>query len=278
MKKLILMSAIVLGGLGIQTANAQLGIRINLNLGTRPVYVPAQQPEVVYNDYYYLPEVEAYYSVGENCYYYQDGERWIAAAYLPGRYHDFNWRTARRFEIHSNRPFMNHNVYRGRFGGFANRNDYYARAYPNRDRSNDRDRYNNDRDRNDNRGNWNQNRGGDDRRDDRRGGNEQPGRNQGGYQQPGRDQNQGGQQQQPGRGQGGYNQGGQQQQPSQGQGQQGGGRGNGQGQNQGGGTQPGNQNGGGRDRSNTSNGGDRYTANKMGVVTERTAMNRPVRN
>jgi hypothetical protein len=246
MKKFILMSALVMGGLGLKTADAQLGIRINLHLGN-PQPVIVNQP--VYDDYYYLPEVEAYYSVGEQCYYYQDGDRWISAAYLPGRYHDFNWRSARRYEIRGNRPYMQHNVYRGKFGGYSNRNDYYAKAYPNRDRNyNDRGQYGN-RD-------WNQNRG-NDRRDDRnQGGYNQstPGRNQGGYNQPG--QNQGDRNQQnPSRNQGDRD----------------------NGQNRGGdnNSQPSNRQGG-QDRGN--NTGERYTANKMGVVQDRGNFGRPVRN
>ncbi|MES2274818.1 MAG: hypothetical protein V4592_02270 [Bacteroidota bacterium] len=274
MKKLIIMSALVMGGLGIKTADAQLGIRINLHLGTQPVYVPAPQPvvvnEPVYNDddYYYLPEVEAYYSVGEHSYYYQDGDRWVSAAYLPGRYHDFDWRSAKRFEVRASRPYMHHDIYRGRFGGYVNRNDYYARAYPNRgnyDNNRGHEQYGNRE--------WNQNQNrGNDRRDDRnQNGYNQPApnRNQGGYNQPGQGQNQGGyNQQNPGR-----NQGSNQQQPSQGQGQQGS-HGNGQGQNQGGGnnSQPTNHSGG----QNNSN--EHYIANKIGVVQDRGDFARPVRN
>lgn len=273
----------MLGGLGIKNADAQFGIRIHLNLGTRPVYAPAPQPvdvddQPVYNDddYYYLPDVEAYYSVSGNCYYYQDGDRWISAAYLPGRYHDYDWRNARRYEIHASRPFMHHDVYRGRFGGYTNRNDYYARAYPNRggfnnDRGRDHDQY-------DNRGSWNnQNRGGYNRGDDhnQNGYNQQPGRdqNQGGYQQnPGRGQNQGDYQQNPGRGQ----QGGGYQQPANG-GQQGQGRGNDQpSRGQGGSnSQPANHNGS-EGRGNYG-GGEHFTANKMGVVNDRGNVGRPDR-
>lgn len=279
MKKLILMSALVMGGLGIKTADAQLGIRINLHLGT-PVYAPqpvevADQP-VYDDDYYYLPEVEAYYSVGEQCYYYQDGDRWISAAYLPGMYRNFDWRTAKRVEIRANRPYMHHDVYRGRFGGYVNRDDYYARAYPNRDR------YNNDRG-HEQYGNrdWNQNQNrGNDRRDDRNqnGYNQTPDRNRGGYTQP--NQNQGGYNQpNPGRNQGGYtqpnqNQGGQAQ-PSQGQGQQSSGRGNGQNRGGDNNSQPTNHSGG-QDRGGNVN--EHFAANKMGVVQDRGNFARPVRN
>lgn len=247
------MSALVMGGLGIKTADAQIGIHVNLRFGT-PVHAPAPVVvnEPVYDDYYYLPEVAAYYSVGENCYYYQDGDNWISAAYLPGRYRNFDWRTAKRYEIHANRPYMHDDVYRGKFGGNINRGDVYARGgFNNRadDRSRGQNQYDNRRD---------DNRGGYDRRDDRNQNNynQTPNRNQGGYNQN------------PGRNQGGYNNG---SQPSQGQGQQGG-RGNGQ---QGGNSQPTNHNSG-QDRGSNVN--EHFAANKMGVVQERATMVRPVRN
>jgi len=71
------------------------------------------------DDYYYLPEVEAYYNVGAGCYYYNDGSRWVSCAYLPGAYRDYNWRTAVRYEVRAPRPFMHHDFYRSRWGGYA---------------------------------------------------------------------------------------------------------------------------------------------------------------
>jgi hypothetical protein len=130
MKKIALISAIALSGLLYNSANAQLRVHIGLNFGVRPVYVPAQvvqQPAdycepTNYNgdeDYYYLPEVDAYYSVPEGCYYYSDGDRWVSAAYLPGVYRDYDWRTVRRYEVRAPRPYMHHDYYRSRYNGVA---------------------------------------------------------------------------------------------------------------------------------------------------------------
>ena len=161
MKKSVILSAILFSGLVYNTAKAQVSIHIGFNTPVRHVYVPAPQPvETVYeddfdnsDDYYYLPEVEAYYSIPLNRYFYYNDSRWVSAVYLPGAYRNYDWRTARRFEVRGRRPYMNHNVYRSRWGGNNNRdwnrgNNYYA------DRNNNR--YNN---RNDNyRGNWGGNR------------------------------------------------------------------------------------------------------------------------
>ncbi len=131
MKKIVLISAIVFSGLYYNTANAQIRVHLGLNFSPRPVYVPervvVQQP-VEYTepanydgdeDYYYLPDVDAYYSVTEQCYYYNDGDQWVSAAYLPGAYRDYDWRASRRFEVRAPRPFMHNDYYRTRFGGTA---------------------------------------------------------------------------------------------------------------------------------------------------------------
>ncbi len=155
MRKLILLSAIVAGGLLSTTAKAQIGVSIGVNFGSRApiVHVPVATPPIAYdayyNDYYYLPDVGAYYSVGEQAYYYNNGGRWMSAAYLPG-YRNYDWRTARRYEVHANRPYLNHEYYRSRYdvrrNDFDNRNDYRGNdRYDNRGNS----RYDN---RNDSRG------------------------------------------------------------------------------------------------------------------------------
>jgi hypothetical protein len=243
MKKIYLLSAIVLAGLFANKAQAQISVHIGFNLPVRHVYVPAPQPEVIYNDdfdnsddYYYLPEVEAYYSIPLQCYFYNDGGRWIRAQYLPGAYRNYDWRNARRFEVRGRRPYMNHDVYRGRWGGNPNRGDWNRRNnnYANRGNSG-----NGQWGRDNNRGDYGRGSYGQRDRDDRgRGGYGQPDRNQGGGRGGWGGQNGSGQQQPPSNGGqhggwGGQNGGGQQQpqQPSNGGGNQGGQHGGWGGQN-----------------------------------------------
>jgi hypothetical protein len=154
MKKLFIISAIAISGLIYNTADAQM--RFHVGIGFRPravvyahapivvrpaVYVQTTpvytEPAVVYNqpavtydqpqpaynntadDYYYLPDVDAYYDVNDQCYYYYNGGSWISAAYLPGAYANFDWRTAAHYEIRAPRPYLNDNVYRNRYNGHA---------------------------------------------------------------------------------------------------------------------------------------------------------------
>ncbi|MBB5394380.1 hypothetical protein [Mucilaginibacter sp. AK015] len=216
MKKSVLLSAILFGGLFYNSAQAQISVHIGLNIPVRRVYVPAPppQPVMVYDtdefddsdDYYYLPEVEAYYSVPRHCYYYQDGGRWISAAYLPGAYRNYDWRTARRYEIRARRPYMRHEQYRSKWGGNYDRgnwswnrrdnrdnNNYAGRRYDNNRNDWNRDNNRNDWNRHNERNDWNRN---NNRNDRPQGGFSQPNRNpggQGGYNQPSQpDRNNGG--------------------------------------------------------------------------------------
>ena len=185
MKKLAIVSAIAMSGLFYNAANAQLGLHIGIRLFPQRIYAPrpvvvVQPQEPVYQepvmsddsnnddcDFYYLPDVGAYYSVNDQCYYYQDGDNWISAAYLPGVYRDFDWRYARRFEIRQSRPYMHNDFYRSRYQGFdrdiaRNHDDFrmgfdyrHNNAYNNDHRFDNRggygQRFDNDRDHNDHR-------------------------------------------------------------------------------------------------------------------------------
>jgi hypothetical protein len=208
MKKIALISALAIGGLLSNTANAQIGIRLGFHFGARPVYVPAAhiaveapvyQDNVVVqdndgDDYYYLPDVDAYYNVDEQSYYYNDGDNWVSAAYLPG-HRDYDWRYARRFEVRASRPYLNDRFYSSRYGGY-NRGSYEGRVYADRDFR--RDSYRQPEQRFDNRNEWN--------RRDRA---EQGFEGRGGYAQPqqfNNDRHDNGQPQQFNRGQGSFTQ------------------------------------------------------------------------
>jgi len=126
MKKLLFLSALIAGSLSIKTADAQIGVHLNVNLGPRRVYAPVPPPApVVVDDYYYLPDAEAYYSVPERVYYYQYNGRWISSPRLVGRYRGYDYSRMRHYAINEPRPYLRNNFYRARYAnpGFAGRNN-----------------------------------------------------------------------------------------------------------------------------------------------------------
>lgn len=141
MKKIALISAIAISGLLLNNkADAQIRIHLGLNFAPRPVVYAAPVQPADYcepanydgdEDYYYLPEVDAYYSIPEQCYYYNDGGAWVSAAYLPGAYRNFDWRYARHYEVRAPRPFMHNDYYRSRYNGVAFNGRWDNRGYIN---------------------------------------------------------------------------------------------------------------------------------------------------
>ena len=123
MKKLFIISAIAVSGLSINAANAQ--VTFGLSVGpARVVYTSnpvAVEQTPFYNsdadDYYYLPDVDAYYDVTDQCYVYFDGTEWVSAAYLPGAYRDYDWRNVRRFQVREPRPYLRADFYRSQYNG-----------------------------------------------------------------------------------------------------------------------------------------------------------------
>ncbi|PKP10343.1 MAG: hypothetical protein CVU08_13735 [Bacteroidetes bacterium HGW-Bacteroidetes-3] len=65
----------------------QAQISVNLNIGTPPLWGPAEYTNV---RYYYLPDVEAYYDVQSARFIYISGNTWVRRAYLPRQYRNYD--------------------------------------------------------------------------------------------------------------------------------------------------------------------------------------------
>lgn len=67
--------------------NAQAQISINVNIGNPPKWGPAGYSDV---QYYYLPDVEAYYDINSSMFIYLNGGTWIHRRSLPSRYSNYD--------------------------------------------------------------------------------------------------------------------------------------------------------------------------------------------
>ena len=131
------------------TIHAQ--ISVNLNIGTAPNWGPVGYAEA---EYYYLPDVEAYYDVRATQFIYFGGGRWIRSRYLPNQYRNYDLYGGYKVvlnDYHGSRPytnFRNHKVkyYRGYHGsqqsniGYNDNRRYYDndnRNYYQRDHDDD---------------------------------------------------------------------------------------------------------------------------------------------
>lgn len=113
MKKIILSAIFFAAILVFNQAQAQPGINVNIQVGAAPAWIPSGYNSV---DYYYLPDIQAYYYVPRRQFIYMDGGRWIFAPTLPVRYRSYDLYRGHKVVVHGPRPYLHDNIYRQKYG------------------------------------------------------------------------------------------------------------------------------------------------------------------
>jgi hypothetical protein len=111
MKKIAVVICFMLGGL-VYSASAQ--VKINVNIGSQPVWGPEGYD---YAEYYYLPDVDAYYYVPQRQFVYLNGNKWVFARSLPPSY---NYDLYRGYKVVVNepKPYLRPAIYREKYGKY----------------------------------------------------------------------------------------------------------------------------------------------------------------
>jgi hypothetical protein len=118
MKKLILLFALCTSGLLCETIFAQVTFRINIS--SQPIWGPVGYDHV---EYYYLPDIDAYYYVPRHKFIYVEDGRWITRSYLPPRYRDYDVYNARKVVINEPKPYLHHQDYRAKYASSNERSN-----------------------------------------------------------------------------------------------------------------------------------------------------------
>ena len=112
--------------------SGQAQVHVTVNIGTQPSWGPTGYDRV---DYYYLPDVEAYYSVPQRQFVYFEAGKWVFAASLPARCGNYDLYRGYKVVINEQRPWLRHEVFRARYAQYR---QCYDRQHPLRDRRNER--------------------------------------------------------------------------------------------------------------------------------------------
>jgi len=121
MKKIFLAAVLLFAITGsFQKIQAQVNVGVSINVGSQPDWGPIGYDHV---DYYYLPDVEAYYYVPRHQFIYLSGAHWIFATELPARYHGYDLYSGYKVVINEPRPYLHHEVYRERYAPYRGRHD-----------------------------------------------------------------------------------------------------------------------------------------------------------
>jgi hypothetical protein len=86
--------------------NAQ--VSINVNLGLQPSWGPVGYSSV---DYYYIPDVQAYYDVRATQFIFLSNGAWIRSSYLPRQYRNYDLNSGYKVvlnDYHGSRPYTNY--------------------------------------------------------------------------------------------------------------------------------------------------------------------------
>lgn len=115
MKKLTIL-AILFFSIGMhQQTHGQVRLNINLNLGSQPAWGPVGYDRV---DYYYMPDIDAYYNVPQRQFIYLEHNRWIFASSLPSRYSGYNLYSGYKVVVNEPQPYLRGNVYRDKYADY----------------------------------------------------------------------------------------------------------------------------------------------------------------
>ncbi|UAY56797.1 hypothetical protein [Arachidicoccus terrestris] len=118
MKKFIIIMSVMAGVLFMGKTQAQ--INISINIGSQPAWGPTGYNHV---DYYYLPDINAYYNVATAQYIYWRGNKWRFANRLPNHYRNYNIYNSYKVVVNRQNPYLNNQYdvqhyshYKGRTG------------------------------------------------------------------------------------------------------------------------------------------------------------------
>ncbi|MFB6455352.1 hypothetical protein ACE38W_08790 [Chitinophaga sp. Hz27] len=111
-KAIILFAAVILAGVSINRSNAQ--VSVNINIGSQPTWGPVGYD---YAQYYYMPDIDAYYNIANRQFVYLERNRWVFAPSLPG-YFNYDLDRGYKVVINEPNPWMRPDVYRARYAGY----------------------------------------------------------------------------------------------------------------------------------------------------------------
>ena len=93
----------------------QAQVSVNVNIGSPPAWGPSGYSAV---DYYYLPDIQAYYDIRATQFIYFGGGKWIRSRNLPNQYRNYNLYNGYKVvlnDYHGSRPYSNFNNHKVKY-------------------------------------------------------------------------------------------------------------------------------------------------------------------
>lgn len=120
MKKIFLITAVILGCLSFKAADAQLRFSVGVNIGSQPEWGPVGYTHA---RYYYMPDINSYYDVDSHQYVYLENNIWIHGGALPPRYANYDRYHSYKVVVNDRNPWEHNERFRTRYQGYRGRHD-----------------------------------------------------------------------------------------------------------------------------------------------------------
>jgi hypothetical protein len=104
------------GCFGTGTLDGSIGV----NITDQPVWGPSGYDHA---DYYYIPDIDCYYSVSERQYIYRNGSSWTHTTTLPSSYNTHDPYRSYKVVINEDKPYQNNVTHRAKYGSFIGMKD-----------------------------------------------------------------------------------------------------------------------------------------------------------
>jgi hypothetical protein len=107
---------IIIGCILFFTTLAQAQVSVNVHINAPPMWGPVGYTHV---NYYYLPDVEAYYDVPASMFIYYEGGIWVHRAYLPSRYRNYDLYGGYKVvmtDYHGHTPYTEFKAHKMKYG------------------------------------------------------------------------------------------------------------------------------------------------------------------
>ena len=127
MKKTLFSAVLILSCVLIKPADAQVQVNLGVNLGSQPDWGPVGYERA---DYYYIPDIDAYYDVPARQYVYYTNNNWIHSSSLPPAYNNYNIYNGYKVVVNKPKPWTNHNFYKTKYVGYKGRKQVILRDKP----------------------------------------------------------------------------------------------------------------------------------------------------
>jgi hypothetical protein len=115
-----LLCALVSTAIAVSSMNCAGIIDGGDNIRDQPVWGPTGYDRA---DFYYIPDIDCYYSVSEHEYIYREGSVWNHGASLPSRYSSYDPYHSYKVVVNEKQPYQNHDTHQVKYAPYKGKKD-----------------------------------------------------------------------------------------------------------------------------------------------------------